>query len=74
MKYNIAKQLLVKEISRHTNTGASTLKRIFAKHLCLEPWCGIPDFVDSDFDISKKKGIICLGKGENTIRTHKILF
>ena len=45
-----------------------------AKYICLEPWCGIPDYLDSDFDITKKKGIIRLGKGENTIRTHKILF
>ena len=45
-----------------------------AKYICLEPWCGIPDFVDGDFDITKKKGIIRLVKGENTVRTHKILF
>ena len=45
-----------------------------AKYICLEPWCGIPDFLDSDFDITKKKGIICLRKGENATRTHKILF
>ena len=45
-----------------------------AKYICLEPWCGIPDFLDSDFDITKKKGIMCLQKGEDTIRTHKILF
>ena len=45
-----------------------------AKYICLEPWCGIPDFVDSSFDITKKKGIICLRKGENATRTHKILF
>ena len=45
-----------------------------AKYICLEPWCGIPDFLDSNFDITKKKGIICLRKGENATRTHKILF
>ena len=45
-----------------------------AKYICLEPWCGIPDYLDSDFDITKKKGIIRLQKGENAIRTHKILF
>ncbi|MCR4718915.1 MAG: aldose 1-epimerase family protein [Firmicutes bacterium] len=45
-----------------------------AKYICLEPWCGIPDFVDSDFDITKKNGIIHQKKGEGTNRTHKILF
>lgn len=45
-----------------------------AKYICIEPWCGIPDFVDSSFDITKKKGIIRLEKNESTIRTHKILF
>ena len=36
--------------------------------------CGIPDFVDSDFEITKKQGIIRLGKSENAMRIHKILF
>ncbi len=45
-----------------------------AKYICLEPWCGIPDFLDSNFDITKKKGIIRLEKNESTTRTHKILF
>ena len=45
-----------------------------AKYICLEPWCGIPDFVDSNGDITEKKGIIRLEKGENTLRTHTIMF
>ena len=45
-----------------------------AKYICLEPWCGIPDFVDSDYDICKKKGIIYLKKDESTLRTHRITF
>lgn len=45
-----------------------------AKYICLEPWCGVPDFVDSDFDITKKKGIIRLEKDKKTTRTHKISF
>lgn len=45
-----------------------------AKYICLEPWCGIPDFVDSNFDITKKKGIIRLEKGDATARIHKIVF
>ena len=31
-----------------------------ANYICIEPWCGIPDFVDSDFDITKKRGIVKL--------------
>jgi galactose mutarotase-like enzyme len=45
-----------------------------AKYICIEPWCGIPDFVDSNFDITKKKGIMRLEKEGNTTRTHKIIF
>ncbi len=41
-------------------------------YICLEPWAGIPDFQDSDFDITKKQGIIHLTKGENYTVTHCI--
>ena len=45
-----------------------------AKYICLEPWCGCQDFVDSDYDFKNKKGIIRLsGKEENT-KTHRIIF
>lgn len=45
-----------------------------AKFVCMEPWCGCPDFVDSNYDFKNKKGIIELpGKGEIT-KTHKITF
>lgn len=33
MKDNIAKQISVEEIAKHTNTSASTLKRIFARYM-----------------------------------------
>lgn len=46
----------------------------YAKYICLEPWCGIPDFIDSDCDITKKKGIIKLKKGEFCVKEHKISF
>ncbi len=45
-----------------------------AKYICIEPWCGIPDFVDSNLDLAKKKGIIRIEKGNETARTHKIIF
>ena len=45
-----------------------------AKYICMEPWCGCQDFVDSDYDFKNKKGIIKLsGKKEKT-KTHKIIF
>lgn len=42
------------------------------KYICIEPWCGIPDFVDSDFDITKKTGINSVKPGSVFERTHKI--
>lgn len=44
------------------------------KYICLEPWCGIPDFVDSDYDITHKTGIIELEAGKTTTREHSIAF
>ena len=45
-----------------------------ANYLCLEPWCGCPDFVDSTYDFVNKKSIIRLRGKEETTRTHKITF
>ena len=49
-----------------TNPGAG--------YICLEPWCGIADYVDSDYDITKKKGINALAGNDNFIREHTITF
>lgn len=43
-----------------------------AEYVCIEPWCGIPDYVDSDYDITKKPGIIKLDSGKTASRTHTI--
>lgn len=43
-----------------------------AKYICLEPWCGIPDYIDSDYDITKKPGINALAAGEVFSRVHVI--
>lgn len=43
-----------------------------AKYICIEPWCGLPDFVDSDNDLSHKKGIITLASGKEHTSTHTI--
>lgn len=43
-----------------------------AKYICMEPWCGCQDFVDSDYDITKKRGIIKLAKNETCVKVHSI--
>lgn len=45
-----------------------------ANYVCLEPWCGVPDFVGSSFDISEKRGIITLPPGKADTRNHVITF
>lgn len=42
------------------------------RYICIEPWSGIPDFVDSDCDITHKIGIIKLGAGETSVKKHSI--
>lgn len=43
-----------------------------AKYICLEPWNGIQDIVGSDYDITKKEGIIKLESHERYEWTHTI--
>lgn len=43
-----------------------------AKFLCIEPWCGLPDFVDTDYDITKKAGIMSLAPNETIAKSHTI--
>ena len=43
-----------------------------AKYICIEPWCGLPDFTDSDGNIAHKTGIITLAAGETDVRRHSI--
>ena len=45
-----------------------------AKYICLEPWCGIPDFIGTGYDISEKIGIIPLEAGKTDVRSHTIDF
>ena len=45
-----------------------------AEYICIEPWCGIPDFVTSDYDITTKPGIIKVAKGETSVKTHSMIF
>ena len=43
-----------------------------APFLCVEPWCGFPDVMDHDGDITKKFGIQCVEPGETFHRVHTI--
>jgi len=45
-----------------------------APYLCIEPWCGIPDSSDTDYDITKKEGILTLKAGEKLTKTHTVSF
>lgn len=42
------------------------------KFVCVEAWCGLPDYVDSDYDITKKPGIIKLMPQKTVIKSHSI--
>jgi len=43
-----------------------------APYICLEPWNGIPDTVDSSFDITEKEGITALAGKSEYKHTHSI--
>lgn len=43
-----------------------------ADFVCIEPWCGIADGVDSDQQFPQKEGINRLGEGEQFARTWKV--
>ena len=44
-----------------------------AGYICIEPWCALPDYADSDYDITRKEGIISLEPGESCTRQHTII-
>ena len=45
-----------------------------AGFICLEPWYGMPDFIDSDYNIINKEGIITLPKHEQKTISHEFSF
>ena len=45
-----------------------------APYLCIEPWTNLPDYVDSDQDITKKPGMFEIKPGELKTWTHTIVF
>ena len=42
------------------------------KYICIEPWTGLPDFVDSEYDFTAKKGITKLDASQNKVYSHTI--
>ncbi len=44
-----------------------------ANYICMEPWCGIQDFVDSNCIFENKPGILKLGINEEQTKTHRIV-
>lgn len=44
------------------------------RYICMEPWSGFPDFVDSDYDITHKPGITELASGDTCVKKHSIVF
>lgn len=49
-----------------------TTHNVDAPYICIEPWNGMPDFIDSDYDIRKRPGILSLEAGEEKTVTHTI--
>ena len=43
-------------------------------YICIEPWSGVPDSVDSTGNIEEKDAIIALEKGKTKEITHYITF
>jgi len=44
------------------------------EYLCIEPWCGVADSVDSDGVLAHKEGILCLETGQKKEIFHRISF
>ena len=43
-----------------------------APYICIEPWCGFPDMIDSDYDITKRPGIVKIDENGTHSVTHTI--
>lgn len=66
------------EESVRLNFSGSTALLVWSKpdaeFVCLEPWCGLPDYIDCDGDIANKKGMIKLSPNEVCEKSHHIIF
>ncbi len=45
-----------------------------APYVCIEPWCGAPDYVDCSGNITEKPGIMSILPNNNSITKHTITF
>lgn len=48
--------------------------KLGAKYICMEPWCGCQDFVDTDYGFKNKKGIIKLLGREEKLKCIRLFF
>lgn len=63
------------EIKIDDNQTVFTLwTRHTGKYICLEPWCGMSDYFDTDYNIKTKKGIVVLQGCEEKTISHEICF
>ena len=46
--------------------------KVGAPYVCLEPWCGVSDSVDTDKKLETKEGIRTLAEGDSFEKTHTI--
>lgn len=83
----IFKNMLSREVSLRKKDGKREVKVSFdgadylllwtkpdGKYLCIEPWCGFPETLDSSYDITQKEGIIRLeGKKTHSV-SHSMTF
>lgn len=45
-----------------------------AKFICVEPWCGMSDSVDTDQNLTTKEGIVLIESGKTRTLSHTITF
>ncbi len=51
-----------------------TMAGKYGKYICIEPWCGIPDFEGTSYDFTQKIGINKLDGRKSFSRIHTITF
>ena len=48
--------------------------KVGAPYICIEPWNGLPDYVDTDGELSTKRGILSLEAGKTCSMPHTLQF
>lgn len=48
--------------------------KVGAPYLCIEPWCGLPDYESHNFELTQKEGIIRLEPNGSAERMHTLTF